>query len=70
VIGRLGLAGQISKHVDVIPSRTTLPAVRWPSAGHVISLEIYPDIALAARRNLACRGVANVLVITADCTEG
>lgn len=39
-------------------------------AAHVISVEIYPDIATAARRNLVRQGIANVQVITADGTEG
>jgi protein-L-isoaspartate(D-aspartate) O-methyltransferase len=37
---------------------------------HVISLEIYPDIAVTARQNLARQGVSNVRVISADGTEG
>jgi protein-L-isoaspartate(D-aspartate) O-methyltransferase len=39
-------------------------------AADVISIEIYPDIAEAARRNLIRRGIANVQVITGDGTEG
>jgi protein-L-isoaspartate(D-aspartate) O-methyltransferase len=39
-------------------------------AADVISIEIYPDVAGAARRNLAHRGVANVQVLTGDGTEG
>jgi protein-L-isoaspartate(D-aspartate) O-methyltransferase len=39
-------------------------------AADVISIEIYPDIARAARRNLIRRGIANVQVITGDGTEG
>jgi protein-L-isoaspartate(D-aspartate) O-methyltransferase len=36
----------------------------------VISVEIYPDIAGAARRNLVRRGIVNAQVITGDGTEG
>jgi len=39
-------------------------------AADVISIEIYPDIARVARRNLIRRGIANVQVITGDGTEG
>lgn len=39
-------------------------------AADVISIEIYPDIAGAARRNLVRRGIVNVQVITGDGTEG
>ncbi len=39
-------------------------------AADVISVEIYPDIATAARRNLVRQGIANVQVITGDGTEG
>jgi protein-L-isoaspartate(D-aspartate) O-methyltransferase len=39
-------------------------------AADVISIEIYPDIAGAARRNLIRRGIVNVQVITGDGTEG
>jgi hypothetical protein len=39
-------------------------------AADVIRIEIYPDIARAARRNLVRRGIANVHVITCDGTEG
>src|SRR5258708_5376075 len=37
-------------------------------AADVISVEIYPDIATAARRNLVRQGIANVQVITGDGT--
>jgi protein-L-isoaspartate(D-aspartate) O-methyltransferase len=39
-------------------------------AADVISIEIYPDIARAAQRNLVRQGIANVQVITGDGTEG
>jgi protein-L-isoaspartate(D-aspartate) O-methyltransferase len=39
-------------------------------AADVISIEIYPDIAKAARWNLIRRGITNVQVITGDGTEG
>jgi protein-L-isoaspartate(D-aspartate) O-methyltransferase len=39
-------------------------------AADVISMEIYPDIARAARRNLIRRGITNAQVITGDGTEG
>ncbi|MCP2259058.1 protein-L-isoaspartate(D-aspartate) O-methyltransferase [Streptoalloteichus tenebrarius] len=39
-------------------------------AAHVVSVERWPDLAEAARRNLAARGVANVLVVVGDGTRG
>ena len=39
-------------------------------AADVISIEVYPDIAGAARQNLIRRGITNVQVITGDGTEG
>ena len=39
-------------------------------AARVISIEIWPDIADQARRNLASQGMDNVTVITGDGTEG
>ena len=39
-------------------------------AAHVVSVEIWPDLADRARRNLAARGIANVLVVAGDGTQG
>jgi protein-L-isoaspartate(D-aspartate) O-methyltransferase len=39
-------------------------------ASYVTSVEIYPDIASIARRNLSHQGIANVRVIVADGTSG
>jgi len=39
-------------------------------AAHVISVEIYSDIAAVARRNLSRQGITNVQVIQADGTSG
>lgn len=39
-------------------------------AAHVVSVEIWPDIAAVARRNLARQGIVNVEVVTGDGTEG
>ncbi len=39
-------------------------------AAHVVSIEIWPDLAAQARRNLTARAVTNVLVVTGDGTEG
>jgi protein-L-isoaspartate(D-aspartate) O-methyltransferase len=39
-------------------------------AAYVTSIEIYPDIASVARRNLSHQGIANVHVIVADGTSG
>ena len=39
-------------------------------AGFVVSVERFPDLAAAARRNLAAQGIANVEVLVGDGTEG
>ena len=39
-------------------------------AAHVVSVEIWPDLADRARRNLAARGITNVLVVAGDGTQG
>ncbi len=39
-------------------------------AARVISIEIWPDLAEQARRNLAAQGIRNVTVLTGDGTEG
>ena len=39
-------------------------------AARVISVDIWPDLAAQARRNLAAQGIGNVVVLTGDGTEG
>jgi protein-L-isoaspartate(D-aspartate) O-methyltransferase len=39
-------------------------------AARVVSIEIWPDLAERARRNLAAQGIGNVIVLAADGTEG
>jgi len=39
-------------------------------AARVVSIEIWPDLAEQARRNLAAQGIGNVVVLAADGTEG
>ncbi len=39
-------------------------------AAYVVTVEIWPDLADRARRNLAARGIGNVLVAAGDGTEG
>lgn len=69
MIAGLGLTG--SEHVLEIGSgygyQTALLA---QLAADVVSIEIYPDIADDARRNLLRRGISNVQVIAGDGTEG
>lgn len=69
MIAGLGLTG--SEHVLEIGSgygyQTALLA---QLAADVVSIEIYPDIADVARRNLIRRGITNVQVITGDGTRG
>ena len=39
-------------------------------AARVVSMDIWPDLAEQARRNLAAQGIGNVVVLTGDGTEG
>ena len=39
-------------------------------AARVVSIDIWPDLAAQARRNLAAQGANNVVVLTGDGTEG
>jgi len=39
-------------------------------AARVVSIDIWPDLAAQARRNLAAQGADNVVVLTGDGTEG
>lgn len=39
-------------------------------AAHVVSIDIWPDLATQARRNLAAQGIGNVIVLAGDGTEG
>jgi len=36
----------------------------------VVSIDIWPDLAARARRNLAAQGIGNVVVLAGDGTEG
>ena len=39
-------------------------------AARVVSIDIWPDLAAQARRNLAGQGIGNIVVLTGDGTEG
>lgn len=39
-------------------------------AARVVSIDIWPDLAALARRNLAAQGIGNVVVLAGDGTEG
>jgi protein-L-isoaspartate(D-aspartate) O-methyltransferase len=39
-------------------------------AAHVVSVEVWPDLAARARRNLQAQGITNVLVVAGDGTQG
>ncbi|MGE5288634.1 MAG: protein-L-isoaspartate(D-aspartate) O-methyltransferase [Micromonosporaceae bacterium] len=39
-------------------------------AAHVVSIEIWPDLAARARRNLDAQGIVNVAIVVGDGTEG
>lgn len=69
MIAGLGLTG--GEHVlEIGTGYGYQTALLAQLAADVITVEIYPDIATAARRNLVRQGIANVQVITGDGTDG
>ena len=69
MIAALGLAG--GEHVLEIGTGYGYQAALLARlAAQVISIEIWPDLAAQARRNLAAQAITNVLVIAGDGTEG
>lgn len=69
MIAGLGLAGG-EKVLEIGTGYGYQAALLARLTSHVVSIEIWPDIAVQARRNLASQGIANVRVITGDGTQG
>lgn len=45
-------------------------STRTRLAARVISIDIWPDLAAQARRNLTAQGIGNVVILTGDGTDG
>jgi len=69
VIAALGLTGA-EQVFEVGAGYGYQTALLARLAGRVISIDIWPDLAEQARRNLAAQGIGNVVVLTGDGTEG
>src|SRR5215472_1516701 len=69
MIAGLGLAGD-EQVLEIGTGYGYQTALLAQLAAYVTSIEIYPDIATVARRNLSHQGLANVQVIVADGTRG
>lgn len=69
IIAGLGLAGA-EQVLEIGTGYGYQAALLARLAARVISIDIWPDIADQARRNLTSQNVANVSVITGDGTEG
>ena len=69
MIGALGLTGaeEVFEVGTGYGYQTALLA--WLAA-RVVSIDIWPDLAARARRNLAAQGIDNVMVLAGDGTEG
>ncbi len=69
MIAALGLAGT-EQVLEVGTGHGYQTALLARLAARVVSVEIWPDLAEQARRNLAAHGIGNVVVLVADGTEG
>lgn len=69
MIAGLGLAGG-ERVLEIGTGYGYQAALLARIAAHVVSVEIWPDLAGRARRNLEAEEVDNVLVVTGDGTEG
>jgi protein-L-isoaspartate(D-aspartate) O-methyltransferase len=69
MIAGLGLSGG-EQVLEVGTGYGFQTAVLSRLAAHVVSVEIWPDIAAQARRRLRAQGIDNALVVTGDGTEG
>ena len=49
---------------------STQPSLLARLAARVVSIEIWPDLAEQARRNLAAQGIGNAVVLAGDGSEG
>ncbi len=69
MIAGLGLAGG-EQVLEIGTGYGYQAALLARLAAQVVSIEIWPDLAAQARRNLAAQAITNVLVVAADGTEG
>ena len=69
MIAALGLAGA-ERVLEIGAGYGYQTALLARLAAWVVSIEIWPDLAARARRNLAAAGIGNVIVLVGDGTEG
>ena len=69
IIAALGLTGA-EEVLEVGTGYGYQTALLARLAARVVSMDIWPDLAEQARRNLAAQGIGNVVVLTGDGTEG
>jgi len=69
MIAALGLAGT-ERVLEIGAGYGYQTALLARLAAQVVSIEIWPDLAARARRNLAAAGIGNVIVLVGDGTEG
>jgi protein-L-isoaspartate(D-aspartate) O-methyltransferase len=69
MVAALGLAGG-EKVLEVGTGYGYQTALLARLAAQVISIEVWPDMAARARRNLAGQGIGNVVVIVGDGSQG
>jgi protein-L-isoaspartate(D-aspartate) O-methyltransferase len=69
MVAALGLTGR-ERVLEVGTGYGYQTALLARLAEHVVSVELWPDLAERAARNLASEGIRNVTVVTGDGTEG
>jgi len=69
MIAGLGLAGG-EQVLEIGTGYGYQAALLARLAAQVVSIEIWPDLAAQARRNLAAQAITNVLVVAGDGTQG
>ena len=69
MIAALGLTGT-EEVLEIGTGYGYQTALLAPLAARVVSIDIWPDLAAQARRNLAAQGACNVVVLTGDGTDG
>ena len=69
MIAALGLSGA-EEVLEVGTGYGYQTALLARLAARVVSIDIWPDLAARARRNLAAQGIGNVVVLSGDGTEG
>lgn len=69
MIAALGLTG-VEEVLEVGAGYGYQTALLARLAAQVVSVEIWPDLAVQVQRNLAAQGIGNVIILTGDGTEG